>query len=131
MFFQYALTHITVVHIYIGKFQRDITPTKFRQSKFPGYMHNRILCPYYLPSFMKFCSVVSKELCWQTVTNRTKTICLPIKVGRDIIRTFLFLVSEAILDGDLGLWCLMPLSTIFQLYCGSWMEGGAVRHNFE
>ena len=64
-------------------------------------------------------------------TDRTKTICLPIKVGRDIIRTFLFLVSEAILDGGLGLWFMVPLSTIFQLYCGSWMEGGAVRHNFE
>jgi hypothetical protein len=25
-------------------------------------MHNYIWCPYYLPSFMKFCSVVSEEL---------------------------------------------------------------------
>jgi hypothetical protein len=31
-------------------------------SKFPGNMHNYIWCPYYLPSFMKFCSVVSEEL---------------------------------------------------------------------
>ena len=30
-------------------------------------MHNYIWCPYYLPSFMKFCSVVSEELCWQIV----------------------------------------------------------------
>jgi hypothetical protein len=36
----------------------QITPTKFRRSKFPGNMHNYIWCPYYLPSFMKFCSVV-------------------------------------------------------------------------
>jgi hypothetical protein len=43
------------------------TPTKFRWSKFPGHMHNYIWCPYYLPSFMKFCSVVSEELRWQTV----------------------------------------------------------------
>ena len=45
-------------------------------------MHNYIWCPYYLPSFMKFCSVVS-ELRWQTVwrTDRTKPICLPTKVG--------------------------------------------------
>ena len=30
-------------------------------------MHNYIWCPYYLPCFMKFCSVVSEELHWQTV----------------------------------------------------------------
>ena len=47
--------------------QRGITPTKFRRSKFPGNMHNYIWWPYYLPSFMKFCSVVSEELRWQTV----------------------------------------------------------------
>ena len=35
----------------------------FRGSTFPGNMHNYIWCPYYLPSFMKFCSVVSEELC--------------------------------------------------------------------
>jgi hypothetical protein len=40
---------------------------KFRRSKFPGNMYNYIWCPYYLPSFMKFCSVVSEELRWQTV----------------------------------------------------------------
>jgi hypothetical protein len=34
---------------------------------------------------MKFCSLVSEELCRQTVTDRTKTICLPTKVGGDII----------------------------------------------
>jgi hypothetical protein len=62
-----------------------------RRSKFPGNMHNYIWCPYYLPSFVKFYSVVSEELRWQTVwrtdgqTNRTKTICLPTKVGGDII----------------------------------------------
>jgi hypothetical protein len=27
-------------------------------------MYNYIWCPYYLPSFMKFCSVVSEELRW-------------------------------------------------------------------
>jgi hypothetical protein len=31
-------------------------------------MHNRIVCPYYLPSFMKFCSVVSEELPWQAAS---------------------------------------------------------------
>jgi hypothetical protein len=53
----------------LGNFyvQRGITPTKFRRSKFPGNMHNYIWCPYYLPGFMKFCSVVSEELRWQTV----------------------------------------------------------------
>jgi hypothetical protein len=45
----------------------QITPTKFRGSTFPRNMHNYIWCPYYLPSFMKFCSVVSEELRWQTV----------------------------------------------------------------
>jgi hypothetical protein len=33
-----------------------------RGSTFPGKMHNYIWCPYYLPSFMKFCLVVSEEL---------------------------------------------------------------------
>ena len=46
----------------------QITPTKFRGSKFPGNMHNYIWCPYYLPSFMKFCSVVSEELRWQAAS---------------------------------------------------------------
>jgi hypothetical protein len=40
---------------------------KIQAIKFPGNMHNYIWCPYYLPSFMKFCSVVSEELRWQTV----------------------------------------------------------------
>jgi hypothetical protein len=31
-------------------------------------MHNYIWCPYYLPSFMKFCSVVVEELCWQAAS---------------------------------------------------------------
>ena len=64
-------------YIYIQVSVRDITlecwqitPTKFRGSTFPGNMHNYIWCPYYLPSFMKFCSVVSEELRWQTVTDR-------------------------------------------------------------
>jgi hypothetical protein len=52
----------------ISQVQRDITPTKFRRSKFPGNMHNYIWCPYYLPSFMKFCSVVSEELRWQAAS---------------------------------------------------------------
>jgi hypothetical protein len=140
----------TYIYIYIQVSVRDITleclqltPTKFRGSKFPGNMHNYIWCPYYLPSFMKFCSVVSEELRLQAasvvnfgkflsskghnshkiqeikislyyaqlhvvsllptqfheilfssfrgvaltncVTDRTKTICLPTKVGRNII----------------------------------------------
>jgi hypothetical protein len=37
-----------------------MTPTKFRGSTFPGNMHTYIWCPYYLPSFMKFRSVVSE-----------------------------------------------------------------------
>jgi hypothetical protein len=45
-----------------------ITPTKFRGSKFPGNMHNYIWCTYYLPSFMKFCSVVSEELHWRAAS---------------------------------------------------------------
>ena len=55
----------------------QITPTKFRGSKLPGNMHNYIWCPYYLPSFMKFCSVVSEELCWQaaSVVNFGKFLC--------------------------------------------------------
>ena len=68
----------TLVHTYIHCIQvsvRDITleclqitPTKFRGSTFPGNMHNYIWCPYYLPSFMKFCSVVSEELRWQAAS---------------------------------------------------------------
>ena len=54
--------------VYFGKFQRGITPTKFRGSKIPGDMHNYIWCPYYLPSFMKFCLVVSEELRWQATS---------------------------------------------------------------
>ena len=46
----------------------QITPTKFRGSTFPGNMHNYIWCPYYLPRFMKFCSVVSEELHWQAAS---------------------------------------------------------------
>jgi hypothetical protein len=47
----------------------QITPTKFRGSTIPGNMHNYIWCPYYLPSFMKLCSVVSEELCWQAASE--------------------------------------------------------------
>jgi hypothetical protein len=64
------------IYIYIQVSVRDITleclqitPTKFRWSTFPGNMHNHIWCPYYLPSFMKFCFVVSEELCWQAVSE--------------------------------------------------------------
>jgi hypothetical protein len=46
----------------------QITSTKFRGSTFPGNMHNYIWCPYYLPIFMKFCSVVSEELHWQATS---------------------------------------------------------------
>ena len=73
--------------VYLGKFwsSKGHNSHKIRGSKFPGNMHNYIWCPYYLPSFMKFCSVVSEELHWQSVMDRTKTICLPTKVGGDII----------------------------------------------
>jgi hypothetical protein len=47
----------------------QITPTKFRRSKFPGNLHNYIWCPYYLPRFMKFCLVVSEELHWQAASE--------------------------------------------------------------
>jgi hypothetical protein len=49
--------------------ETSIAPTKCRRSTFPGNMHNYICCPYYLPSFMKFCSVVAEELCWQTLNR--------------------------------------------------------------
>jgi hypothetical protein len=65
----------TYIYIYIQVSVRDITleclqitPTKFRGSTFPGNMHNYIWCPCYLPSFMKFCSVVSEELRWQAAS---------------------------------------------------------------
>ena len=154
--------------------QRGITPTKFRWSKFPGNMHNYIWCPYYLPSFMKFCSVVSEELHWQAAsvvnfgkflsskghnsnkiqeikiswqyaqlhmvsllptkfheilfssfrgvaltnrvtdrwTDRTKTICLPTKVGGDIMliitcmknKVFLNLIPQASIRNKNMIW---------------------------
>ena len=63
-------------HIYTQVSVRDITleclqitPAKLRGSTFPGNMHNYIWCPYYLPSFMKFCPVVSEELCWQAASE--------------------------------------------------------------
>ena len=65
----------TYIHVYIQVSVRDITleclqitPTKSRGSTFPGHKHNYIWCPYYLPSFMKFCSVVSEELRWQAAS---------------------------------------------------------------
>ena len=69
-------------HIYTQVSIRDITleylqitPTKFRGSTFPGNMHNYIWCPYYLPSFMKFCLVVSEELRWQAASEVYKQTC--------------------------------------------------------
>jgi hypothetical protein len=41
-------------------------------------MHNYIWCPYYLPSFMKFCSVVSEELRWRTDGQRTPYVVVHI-----------------------------------------------------
>jgi hypothetical protein len=74
--FLYIYIYIQVYGIYIQVSVRDITleclqitPTKFRGSKFPGIMHNYIWCPHNLPSFMKFCSVVSEELCWQAASE--------------------------------------------------------------
>jgi hypothetical protein len=82
------------IYIYIQVSVRDITleclqitPTKFRWSTFPGNMHNYIWCPYYLPSFMKFCPVVSEELCWQAASevNFGKFLSPPTFVGRHIV----------------------------------------------
>jgi hypothetical protein len=65
----------TYIYIYIQVSVRDITlecfqitPTTFRGSTFPGNMHNYIWYPYYLPSLMKFCSVVAEELRWQAAS---------------------------------------------------------------
>jgi hypothetical protein len=70
---QYGIVPVTLALALLIKiflcFQRGIIPTKFRGSKFPGNMHNYIWCPYYLPSFMKFCSVVSEELRWQAASE--------------------------------------------------------------
>jgi hypothetical protein len=62
----YIYTQVSVRDITLECLQ--ITHTKFRGSTFPGNMHNYIWCPYYLPSFMKFCSVVSEELHWQAAS---------------------------------------------------------------
>jgi hypothetical protein len=71
-----GFSDVVYIYIYIQVSVRDITlerlqitRTKFRGSTFPGNMHNYIWCPYYLPSFMKFCSVVSEELCWQAASE--------------------------------------------------------------
>ena len=66
-FYIYIYTQVSVRDITLECLQ--ITPTKFRGSNFPGNMHNYIWCPYYLLSFMKFCSVVSEELCWQAASE--------------------------------------------------------------
>jgi hypothetical protein len=67
----------------VDSVQMGITPTIFRGSTFPGNMHNYIWCPYYLPSFMKFCSVVSEELRWQaaSVVNFGKIL----RISRNIL----------------------------------------------
>jgi hypothetical protein len=56
----YAPLNLKFPKIYFwSSLWHNSTPTKFRGSTFPGNMHNYIWCTYYLPSFMKFCSVVS------------------------------------------------------------------------
>jgi hypothetical protein len=64
--YMYIYMQVSVRNITLECLQ--ITPTKLRGSTFPGNMHNYIWCPYYLPSFMKFCSVVSEELHWQAAS---------------------------------------------------------------
>ena len=63
-----------------------MTPTKFRRSKFPGNMHNYIWCPYYLPSFMKFCQQFQRscadKLCDGQTDGQDKNNMSPHKSGR-------------------------------------------------
>jgi hypothetical protein len=70
-----------VLEVYFGKClsSKGHISHKFRRSKFPGNMHNYIWRPYYLPCFMKFCSVVSEELCWQAALEVYFGKCLSSK----------------------------------------------------
>ena len=43
----------------------------------------------------------------------------PLIRDHDSIKNLYFLIKVLIFVKDLGFWCLMPLSTIFQLYRGS------------
>jgi hypothetical protein len=109
----------TYIYIYIQVSVRDIileclqiTPTKFRGSKFPGNMHNYIWCPYYLWSFMQFCSVVSEELCWQAASE---LYFVKIQVQRGITPTK-FRRSTFIDNMHNYIWCPYYLPT-FMKFC--------------
>jgi hypothetical protein len=64
-------TEFSKILIYPPSLQKMWCYKRVRRAKFPGNLHNYIWCPYYLPSFMKFCSVVSEELRWQLCDGQT------------------------------------------------------------
>ena len=97
----------------------QITPTKFRGSKLPGNMHNYIWCPYYLPSFMKLCLVVSEELRWQTVwwtDGQDKNNMSPHQSGGDIIYQYMYTIYPSSIIIYQYMYTIYPYSIIIYQY---------------